>query len=160
MQKRTLLTLLTFIFVFSTFAAVPAKYQASKLFSKEDAINLVNQYYSLHDSRAKASEYYPLLADTELHMRMGSVVSSKQDFKSWLRKIKLFSRSVRHTVKEIEIATNKNGSYDINLCVHYRGRTRFFTKFENTDRIKWNLIESNDELSLVIQTYIVEKGCK
>ncbi|MBT3586086.1 MAG: hypothetical protein HN509_14365 [Halobacteriovoraceae bacterium] len=160
MQKLALITFLTSFLVFSSLAEVPKQYQATKLFSKEDARKLVDQYYSLHDNRADAREYYPLLADTELHMLMGSVVSSKQEFKSWLRKIKLFSRSVKHTVKEIEISATKNGSYFINLCVRYRGRTRLFTKFDNTDRIKWELVESKDELRLVIQTYLVEKGCK
>jgi hypothetical protein len=108
----------------------------------------------------KASEYYLLLADNDLHMVMGSTVESKKEFKSWLRIIKILSKSVKHAVKNIDISVQENGSFFIDLCVRYKGKTRFFTKFNKLDRIKWEMVESKDESRLVIKTYLVESGCK
>ena len=160
MKFTTFSTLIILLYSAATYAEAPRNYEASKLFSKQDAKSLVDAYYKLHDSRAKADAYYPLLADKDLHMVMGSTVNSKKEFKSWLKKIKIFSKSVEHTVKNIDISVQENGSYFVNLCVRYKGRTRFFTKFDNTDRIKWEMVESKDESHLVIKTYLVESGCK
>lgn len=151
---------LTLLLLSNANAGTPVQYEASKLFSKNDARALVDTYYELHDKRAKAEAYYPLLADKDLYMIMGSTVESKKEFKSWLRKIKIFSKSVEHTVKQIDISVQDNGSFFVNLCVRYKGKTRFFTKFDNLDRIKWEMVESKDESRLVIKTYLVESGCK
>jgi hypothetical protein len=160
-MKNSLSTIcLIFLLIASLRAAEPIQYQASSLFSKKDVRTLVDKYYTLHDRRAKANAYYPLLADNGLYMLMGSVVNSKKEFRSWLRKVKIFSMSVKHTVKNIDISVSDNGSYYVDLCVRYRGRTRIITKYDKTDRIKWEMVESKDELRLVVKTYVVEDGCK
>lgn len=160
-MKLTMITLwMALLLLTNAQAGTPGQYEAANLFNKEDARALVDAYYTLHDNRDKAEAYYPLLADKDLHMVMGSTVKSKKEFKSWLRKIKIFSKSVKHTVKNIDISVQENGSFFVNLCVRYKGRTRFFTKFDNTDRIKWEMVESKDETRLVIKTYLVESGCK
>jgi len=155
MKKILIILLLTL----TNSALAGGQYRATELFSTEDVRDLVISYYKLHDSRAEVSDYLELLVDDGLYMVMGSEVESKKEFKSWLKKMRFFSKSVRHSVEDIEILEQEDGSFFVDSCIRYKGKLRFGIGFDKSDKIIWKIVESSDKSKLLIKTYIVKSGC-
>lgn len=135
-------------------------FRATEIFSEVEVAHLVDSYYELHDSRAKASEYLKLLVEDDLYMLMGSVVTTKKQFKKWLKKSRILSKKVNHRVLSIDIEKSADGSYFVDTCVNYKGKLRLGFKFNKTSQITWKLVESKDESKLLIKDYIVKENCK
>ena len=160
-MKRKMAKILLAILIVSTTAPqhALASYQAQEYFSEKDVLDLVESYYNLHDTRADAEDYFSLLSNDELKMVMGKTVTSKSEFESWLALSKFIGRSVKHTVKSINIAAKSDGSYFVTSCIRYKGRTRIFTSFDKSSKIDWVIVESDDLSRLTIKTYLVLEDC-
>ena len=157
-MKLIAVTLL--ILISNSLYALESEYRATEIFSEQEVNEVVSSYYELHDSRAKPSKFLDLVVDDGLYMLMGSEVKSKKKFKSWLKRMRLFSKKVQHEVVSIDISKNEDGSYFVNTCINYKGKLRFGIKFDKTDTITWQLVESPDESKLLIKEYIVKDSCK
>jgi len=154
------LMLVSFIFLVTTSNCFARQYFATDNFTKTDVLKLVKYYYRLHDKKASASKYFKILADKDLFMLMGVPVTSKSQFSLWLLAMKATTMRVRHSIRKIKITPKNDGSYTVDSCIRYKGRTNFFIPFNNTDTIKWVIVDSPSGNKLLIKKYIVTPGCK
>lgn len=149
---------ISLLITFSIFAG--GNYRANEIFSENDVRDLVERYYQIHDKRENVSQFLKLLAPNGLYMLMGSEVHSKKQFKKWLRRTRILSKKVRHTIVDLDIQKSEDGSYIVDSCINYKGKLRLGFKFNKTDRITWKLVESLNQKDLLIKEYIVYDGCK
>lgn len=132
--------------------------------TKDEVTAMVNDWYMQLDVHAPMVNILPLLSEGELRMVFPeATLTSMPEFESWYQRvIRTFFDEV-HTMKELNVAINADGSQaDIKLCVYWEASVwtppdRFSKRLMMDAYQTWVVKRSATSGKPVVTSYVVDK---